>query len=130
MYAQSLLKTYRGEWDYNVKWKLPLSSAVSFGWLGAIHQAQMKIQKGADIKIPILLMRSDKSVSGNSWSQDFKRGDAVLDVDEISMYGRQLGCEVQELVVKNGLHDLFLSCKPVREALYVYIFDWLDKNLN
>lgn len=129
-YAQSLLRKYHGEWEYNTEWKMPISPAVSVGWLGAIHKAQMKLQKGTEIKLPILLMRSDKTVHGDEWSSEFNQGDCVLDVTEISKYGRQLGAKVQEVVVKEGLHDLILSRKPVREALYVYMFEWLDKNIN
>lgn len=128
-YAQSLLKKYHGEWNYNTDWKMELSPDVTTGWLGAIHKAQMKLQKGAEISVPILLMRSWKTVGGDEWTQEFNRGDCVLDVDEISMYGKRLGDSVQEVVVKDGLHDLILSRKPVRDALYVYIFDWLSKNV-
>lgn len=128
-YAQSLMKNHHGEWEYNTHWKMPLSPAVTTGWLGAIHKAQTELQKGTNIKVPILLMRSGKSVDGNKWNPEFNTGDAVLDVEEISVYGRKLGLKVQELVVKDGLHDLFLSRKPVRKALYTYIFNWLDKNI-
>ena len=127
-YAQSLLKQYHGEWDYNTEWKMILSPDVTSGWLRAISKAQNELQRGQDIAVPILLMRSDKSINGNVWSPEFNRGDAVLDVDEISMYGRRLGKDVQEVVVKDGLHDLLLSRKPVRDATYCYIFKWLDKN--
>ena len=46
-----------------------------------------------------------------------------LNMDDISKYGRKLGSNVKEVVVKEGLHDLFLSHKPVRDALYNYIFN-------
>ncbi len=129
-YAQSLLKKYHGEWEYNTDWKLPLSPAVTSGWIGAIYKAQKYLQRGQDITIPILLMRSDKSVGGNSWSPEFNKGDAVLNVNEISIYGKKLGVNVKELVVKNGLHDLMLSSKPVRVSLYDYMFKWLEYNVN
>lgn len=125
-YAQSLLKKYHGDWDYNTEWKLPLSPDVTTGWLGAIYKAQKALQSDANIDIPILLMRSNVSVYGNEWNQEFNRGDAVLDVNDISYYGRKLGPNVKELVVKEGLHDIILSRKPVREAVYNYLFDWID----
>lgn len=128
-YSQSLLKKYHGEWDYDTEWKMPLSPPVTVGWLGAVHKAQMKLQKGAAIPVPVLLMRSDKSVSGTEWKESFNKGDCVLDVNEISTYGRKLGKHVQELVVKEGLHDLMLSRKPVRLALYDYLFNWLDNTV-
>ncbi len=124
-YSQSLLKMYHGEWVYNTDWKLPLSPDVTTGWLGAIHKAQKSIQKGADINVPILLIRSNKSVYGSSWNSEFNKGDCVLDVNDISKYGNCLGKNKKELVVKEGLHDIVLSRKPVRDAVYIYIFNWL-----
>ncbi len=129
-YAQSLLRKYRGEWDYNIDWKMPLSPDVTSGWLRAITKAQNELQGGGSITIPVLLMCSDKSVYGNEWSPEYNRGDAVLDVEEISRYGRRLGNNVQEVVVKDGLHDLLLSRKPVRDATYDYMFWWLKSNVN
>lgn len=126
-YAQSLLRNYHGEWDYNTSWKLPLSPDVTSGWIGAIYKAQRKLQIDANINIPILLMRSDRSIYGEQWTSDFNRGDAVLNVDDISKYGRKLGSNVNEVVVKEGLHDLVLSHKPIRDALYKYILNWLNK---
>lgn len=128
-YAQSLLRKYQGEWDYNTDWKMPLSPDVTSGWLRAITQAQKELQGGGSIAVPVLLMRSDKSVYGNEWSPEFNRGDAVLDVEEISRYGRMLGTRIQEVVIKEGLHDLLLSSKPVRDATYDYMFRWLKSNV-
>lgn len=125
-YAQSLLKKYHGEWDYNTEWKMPISPDVSFGWLSAIHKAQKALHTEASINIPILLMRSNISIYGNKWCEEFNRGDVVLDVNDISYYGRKLGPSVKELVVKEGLHDIFLSRKPIRETVYKYLFNWLD----
>lgn len=125
-YAQSLLKKYHGDWTYNTQWKLEISPAVTSSWLGAIHRAHLFIQKGANIKCPILLMRSDKSVSGDSWNESLSCGDGVLDVNDISRYGRKLGSHITEFIVKDGLHDLFLSRKPVRDALYINVFNWLS----
>ena len=130
-YAQSLLSQYHGEWKYNTEWKLPLSPDVTTGWLGAIYKAQRTLHIDANIKVPILLIRSNISVYGNEWDKDFNRGDAVLDVNDISYYGRKLGPNVKELVVKEGLHDIILSRKPIREAVYKYMFNWLEsKSLN
>lgn len=99
-YAQSLLRNYHGEWDYNTSWKLPLSPDVTSGWIGAIYKAQQMLHNNANINIPILLMRSDRSIYGEAWTPDFNRGDAVLNVDDISKYGRKLGSNVKEVVVK------------------------------
>ena len=67
-YAESLLKDYHGEWEYDTGWKLEVSPDVTSGWISAIHKAQRTLQKGTDIKIPILLMHSDKSIYGDDWN--------------------------------------------------------------
>lgn len=129
-YAQSLLETHHGEWSYNTNWKMPFSPDVSTNWISAIYRAQSELKNKAYFDIPILLLRSDNSVYGSEWTEAFNRGDAVLDVNDISYYGKKLGPKVQEVVIKDGLHDIFLSRKPLREAVYKYLFDWLKTNLN
>lgn len=124
-YAQSLLSKYHGEWDYNTDWKMEISPAVTSGWIGAIHKSQRFLQKGVNIDVPILLLHSDKSVGGGGWSPEHNNGDGVLDVNDISKYGRKLGSKITEYKVKGGLHDLFLSAPKVRNALYDKTFQWL-----
>lgn len=127
-YAQSLLKRYHGEWDYDTNWKYEISPDVTSGWISAIHKAHRFIHKKADVKVPILLMHSDNSVSGSCWSEAFNHGDAVLDVDDISKYGKRLGDDVTEVTVAGGLHDLILSKPEVRRFVYWRMFAWLESN--
>lgn len=126
-YGRSLLKGRDGEWSYNVEWKRLNSTDVDLGWIRAIHRAQQFVRKKEwPIDKPVLLMYSAESADGE-WSEAYKRSDTVLDVDDISRYGRGLGPEVTSVVVKGGLHDLVLSAPGVRSALYRYIFNWLAK---
>lgn len=127
-YAESLLSKYHGEWEYNTDWKLEVSPSVTTGWITGIHKAQRYVQKKADIRMPVLLLHSDKSVDGKEWTPAFNTGDAVLDVDDISKYGRRLGGRVTEVTVEDGLHDLILSRKDVRDRVYQTVFDWLRDN--
>lgn len=129
-YAESLLAGYHGEWSYNTSWKLEQSPDVTAGWVRAITLAQKSLRSGkADIRIPILLMYSAKSISGSEWSPEHNDGDGVLDVNDIMKYGRGLGPDVTSLKVVGGLHDLMLSRPGVRNPLYRYIFNWLDQSL-
>ena len=98
-------------------------------WLGAIHKAHVYVQQGTDIRVPILLMYSARSVSGSTWTPDFNDADAVLDVNDIARYGQRLGADVHHLRVYGGLHDLVLSRRPVREALYKAIFRWIHAKI-
>ena len=126
-YAESVLKQYGGEWDFNTQWKFIVSPDVDAGWIRAIDMGQGMLQNGEDIKIPILLMHSDRSYKKGDDDTQYAVTDAVLDVDDISKYGHRLGWDITEIKVNGGMHDLVLSKKNVREALYDYIFKWLDR---
>ncbi len=129
-YAESLLKKYHGEWEYNTDWKLEISPAVTVGWISAIHRGHRFLHRKANVKVPVLLMHSDKSVYGSDWTPEHNAGDGVLDVADISKYGKRLGANVTEVTVADGLHDLVLSRPDVRQSVYKTIFDWMSgKNL-
>lgn len=128
-YAESLLLDYHGEWEYNTDWKTIYPEKVSTSWLTAIDRGHVVVQNDSHINVPVLLMRSDNSVSGDDWTPAFGHGDAVLNVDDISRYGRRLGYNVTEYVAPGGLHDLILSEEPVREGVYQVMFDFLRRQL-
>ena len=125
-YAQSIHQDYSGEWDYNLEWKPAVSIPVSFGWTRAIHKGHKKVQKGLHIPCPILVMHSDQSVYGDEFTEDFKQGDAVLDVNDIHQYAARLGDDVTIVTIEDGLHDLVLSRPDVRAETYATIFTWLE----
>ncbi len=130
-YAESLLKDYHGEWEYNTDWKTIYPEKVSTSWLAAIDKGHSQVQKAdPQIQVPILLMHSDKSVYGEEWTPDFQQGDAVLNVEDISRYGKALGPNVTEYIAAGGLHDLILSSEPVREGVYLEIFSFLNPIMN
>ncbi len=118
-YAKSLLRQYDGKWTYNTDWKLINSPAVTTSWIRAIDAAHSIVQEYPNIQVPVLLMHSDAT------GTDPNGSDMVLDVRDISRYGRRLGPNVTELTVPGGLHDLFLSRPAVRNALYDKVFKWL-----
>lgn len=126
-YAESLLQKYHGEWEYDTTLKKEVSPRISIGWLTAIRQAQRYLHRKAAIQTPILLMHSDKSVHASTWNPHCNRGDAVLDVHDIARYGKQLGPQVTEVMIPNGMHDLILSPKPARELAYRSIFEWINQ---
>lgn len=126
VYSESLLKSHKGEWDYNTRWKMPQSPTVSAGWVRAINRAQDYLHKNKyKISIPILLMYSGKSLHADEWVPGCQNADIVLDAGEIKKYGLLLGSDVTCVKVKGGLHDLLLSRKGLRQPLYNEIFTWL-----
>ena len=127
MYAESLLKKYHGEWDYNTDWKLTYGHPIRSGWIHAIHSGQVKLQKGLSLKLPILVLSSSKSVKETSfWNEEYLSADIVLDVDDIYSYGDCLGDAVTRIKIEGGMHDLLLSPSDARRKTYAAIFNWLD----
>lgn len=124
-YSKSLLRTYFGEWSYDTSLKFSTSQPYTAGWLRAIHKGHVKLQEGLDIPCPVLLMYSDNSVMGNEWTPAHQRGDSVLDVKDIALYGGNIGEDVEAKEIKDGLHDLVLSREDVREEVYQTIFEWI-----
>lgn len=127
-YAESLLKEYHGEWEYDTNLKFMASRPVTAAWVRAIHQGHKQVHKGLHIPCPILLMYSSQSVQGDQWTPQHQSGDAVLDVKDIARYGRTLGPRVTEFEVQEGLHDLVLSKPAARASVYAEIFRWMHDN--
>lgn len=129
-YAASLLKEYRGEWEYDTNWKMTYGHPKKAGWIRAIHEAQQTVQKGIHLDCPVLLLSSDKSSpETDKWNDAYMQSDIVLDVSDIQKYGKLLGDRVTRDTIPDGMHDLILSGRSRRDRVYRIIFDWLDENL-
>lgn len=128
-YAKTLLKQYNGEWEFNTEWKKPMSRGERFGWIRAVDRGHDVVHNDMNLSIPVLLLRSDKTIRGKEWTPEFHTGDAVLDVEHISKYGCKIGEQVTEVIIDDALHDVFLSRKDVREEAYKATFEWLHKEV-
>jgi len=124
-YPKSLHKDYKGEWDFNINWKPIVNFPFYFTWMRAIRLAQLRLQSGLKIKVPILVMHSDKSYKGRKWSDEVKERDAVLDVEHMSKYAKVIGEDVKVVEVKQAVHDMVLSKPNIRKKVYSEMFDWL-----
>lgn len=124
-YGRSISDEYDGEWPFDTQFKRVESLPINAGWLRAIHRAQRELQKGLDVKCPVLVLYSDNSVFGE-YSSDYMSGDSVLDVADIAKYAPCVGENVTQIEVVGGMHDLILSAPEVRYPLYDTIFDWLN----
>ena len=125
-YASTLAKHLGGEWSYNTAWKPDVMPDVDAAWIRAIDNGQKRLRQG-EINVPILLLHSDKSAKQGDTIEKFRMSDAVLNVDSIAEAGRLLGPNVEDVTIKDGLHDLVLSRKNVRDEVYNTIFRWLEK---
>jgi alpha-beta hydrolase superfamily lysophospholipase len=110
-YGRSLHREFGGEWNYDLRLKPLKGFPVYFGWVGAVLAAQAKVHAGLEIGCPVLTMHSDES-------------DIVLDWRHIARWGRTLGPQASVLAFPGGLHDLVLSRREVRDAVFGALFSW------
>lgn len=127
-YPKSLHKNHLGEWDFNENWKPITNFPAYLGWTRAIYKAQKELQKGLKIECPVIVLHSDKSYKGKEWNEIIRTSDAVLDVEHIKKYADGIGDNVTKVEIKDGIHDLVLSKKEVREQVYDEIQKWLALN--
>lgn len=128
VYVQSIHKNFEGEWNFNLKWKYIKGFPTYFKWVLAIDEAHERLQKHSNIQVPVLVMHSSASTKLSSFSEEAMKKDIVLDVEDIKERGAKLGNQVTLLEVENGMHDIFLSPKVVREKAFEGMFEWLLKN--
>ncbi len=126
-YSQSLHRKFHGEWQYDMKKKRPGSADKRWSWIGAIHYGHEKVHHGLHIACPVLSMHSDRSVTDEDWNPKYQLADGVLDVKDIEKYSHGLGKDVTIRTVPGGMHDLILSKKNVRDAVYREMFRWLKE---
>ncbi|MDR2465921.1 MAG: alpha/beta hydrolase [Prevotellaceae bacterium] len=125
-YGRSISAKGCGEWTFNEEWKPGAVKWITFSWIAAIHRAQRKLQRGLNLACPTLVMRSARSFKSRVWSEEFKRADAVLNVDDILKHSFALGKNVTNVAFENALHDLILSDAETRKKVYEYMFRWLN----
>ena len=110
-YVRSLHREFGGEWDFDLKLKPLYGFPTYFGWIGAILAAQARVHAGLDIGCPVLTMHSDEA-------------DTVLDWRHIARWGHTLGPQPSVLAFPGGLHDLALSRREIRDAVFSQLFSW------
>jgi alpha-beta hydrolase superfamily lysophospholipase len=125
LYGESLHRSRRGEWDYDLTWK-PLDALVRVGWIVAVAAGQRTLQAGLHLQPPALVMASSRTVTTRRWVDDLTRGDAVLDADQIARWAPSMGRHVTVVRVTDALHDVWLSAAPVRADAYDTTGRWLD----
>lgn len=126
LYGESLHRSGKGEWNYDLNWKPFIAPAVNYGWINAIYSAQQQLLRGRKIRQPLLIMYSDNTVRPTNFSDSMYTGDAVLDVKDIAEIGASIKARRKTLrVIQHGMHDLVLSPKPTRENVYRELFAWL-----
>ena len=92
-------------------------------------QGHQKVAAGLGLPMPVLVMTSAKTDFARKWHQGLHAADTVLDVEQISRRATKLGRHVTIVKFADGLHDLFLSRKAVRDQVFEEITRWSDAYL-
>ncbi|NNJ11385.1 alpha/beta hydrolase [Chloroflexales bacterium ZM16-3] len=129
LYGQSIHRSGRGAWDFDLRLKPLMGPRPRLGWVRAIYQAQRQVQAGLRIPQPTLLIHSARSGGGKQWNDSFTNTDCVLDVAHMRRYGPGLGDKVTLISVEGAMHDLVLSAAPVRTRVFDQLFTWTEGNL-
>lgn len=128
-YVTSLHKSLKGEWDFNLDWKPTKYPMVYLSFVHAIYEAQKAIHHEIQLNIPALVMHSSRTTYPRKFNHDAQSSDVILDVKHIAKYAQKIKGDVEIVSVKDGLHDLILSAKPVRTQVYQTLFQWLKQKV-
>ena len=126
-YGLTLHRADHGEFDYDLTWKPIGGFPITVGWIHAIRRGQARLQRGLDVGVPNLVLRSDHSVAETAETQLLQRGDAVLDVAHIARWAGCLGNRTTSVPVVDAKHDVFLSLSEPRAAAYAELDRWLEQ---
>jgi alpha-beta hydrolase superfamily lysophospholipase len=110
-YAQSLHRSYQGEWSFDTAWKSVTGTPLRPAWLASIHEGQRRVRKGLCIKVPVL------ALCGTA--------DIVLDAGQMARLSARLGSNVTCIRIAGAIHDVFLSPPAARHQAFDKLSNWL-----
>lgn len=125
LYAQSIHRDHRGEWDFDLTLKPVAGIPIRAAWLHAVRRGQRRLHDGLAVPVPALVMSSTASSTPSSWDDILLRSDSVLDAHLIARWAPAVGPHVTVVRIQDGMHDLVLSAPPVRATVYAEIERWL-----
>lgn len=123
-YARTIHADQGGEWAYDTDLKTSPSPAIRVGWLRAVLQGHQKVAGGLGLPMPVLVMTSARSNFARKWTEGLDAADIVLDVEQIARRAIKLGNHVTVVRFPDGVHDLFLSRREVREQVFAELLRW------
>ncbi|MGW0249321.1 alpha/beta hydrolase [Nocardia goodfellowii] len=125
-YGESLHRTAAGEWDYNLDWKPLAGFPVRLGWLRAIRTGHAQLQRGLDIGVPSLILRSRLTKFARKYGPAADVADVVLDVRQIQRWAGCLGDRTNIVPIDGARHDVFLSAAEPLARAFTELDNWLD----
>lgn len=123
-YARAVGRDGGGEWDVNHEWRPERGFPVRPAWLLAVISAHELVAAGLGLRMPVLTLLSARSTIALNWSEEMRRSDSVLVVDNIASRAVRLGSSVTVERVDGALHDVMLSAPEVRADAYNRIDRW------
>jgi alpha-beta hydrolase superfamily lysophospholipase len=124
-FGRSMHLEHRGEWDYRLDWKPVAGFQVLAGFGRALVRGQRAVARGLELRCPVLLACSTRSVRSNRWSDDLLQADGLLNVEDMVTRGAHLGRHVTIVRVEGGMHDLALSATGPREHYLSEVRRWV-----
>ncbi|HEY8481452.1 MAG TPA: alpha/beta hydrolase, partial [Spirillospora sp.] len=125
-YPRSIHRDHEGEWDFDLNWKPIDGFPVRAAWLAAVRRGQLRLHRGLDVDVPVLVMTSTRSVRPTRKVLDVTGADAVLDVEQMARWAPKIGRHVTLVRIEGGLHDLVLSPEPVRSRVFEELARWTN----
>lgn len=127
-YGRTLHVSGTGEWEFDTALKPIDGFPVTVGWLNAVRRAQARLHRGiVDPGVPVLVLRSDKSLFTTTYTPECDRADLILDTKQIADWSGSLGRHVTVQPIAGARHDVFLSLPEIRKNAYDELGDWLDR---
>ncbi|WP_106506175.1 alpha/beta hydrolase [Brachybacterium timonense] len=124
-YARTTHRNWGGRFDYELDWKPPGGHAFPADTLAAVLDGQRRLEAAGPLAIPVLVLRSDRSVVGPVFTESMRRADTVLDVRTMTRAACRLGSDVQIDVIPGARHDVFLSDADARARAITALERWL-----
>lgn len=129
-YTRAVSKKFDGEWEYESQWRPDRGFPVTPAFLNAVFQGQAQLARGLGIRVPVLVMLSDKSYLQPKWSSNALAADVVLNVDTVARRSLDLGRAVTLHRIPGAFHDVFLSPGAVRAQAYRGMGRWVEAVLD
>ena len=117
-YWQSLSNQAQGEWDVHSLWRPRHAFPVTTGWITAVLAGHAEVNRGLDIKAPVLVMTSDRTHLGTAFEPEMLVSDTIIEVETVRQRALKLGDEVAIVRIEHGMHDLFTSAPQTRGKAY------------
>jgi alpha-beta hydrolase superfamily lysophospholipase len=127
VYHSCLHKSMKGEWDFDLDAKPIRGLPLYQGWLNAFEEALARVQSGEVIlKVPTLVLCAAAGATSppQAYNPGYQRADVFLNIAEVVRLVPKLGSQVKMQLIREAIHDVFLSGMQARDEAYDKVFDY------